>query len=372
MIPNEVLKRVEIRGIKCMRMQPDPNAPVFTLGFQDSYLIVGVGEDSFEGVLDRAKTPPPAWLTEAVDEVKVPRPGTFAYVNLQALIKMAGAMGGPEVQRALEVLGLTSMTRGVSMSGLDDSGFVSRTRIFTSAPDQGLAALLNGKPLQAQDLAGIPGDASFALALRLDAAQVLDGALDMLGEFEPRGAEEIRQGIAGTEQQLGIQLKRDLLQALGDVWTLHSAPSSGGLLAGWTLAVNVRDKERLEATHKKLLQIAQAILAQNPQCAADQDVHVQRNHGLHVSRARWCVPSDPVLVHHRYAPGCHIAPPGAEVIPQPGPGSRVTCRPTCGGSAVVCRSWALCAIVSGCAQPVHDVLSVHSNECTGCCRAAGE
>ncbi|MHB8861416.1 MAG: DUF1559 domain-containing protein, partial [Pirellulaceae bacterium] len=60
---------------------------------------------------------------------------------------------------------------------------------------------------------------------------------------------------------VGLELQKDLLQALGDVWTIHAAPSGGGLMAGWTLAVNVRDKARLAAAHQKLLLMAQTQLA---------------------------------------------------------------------------------------------------------------
>ncbi|MHB8971546.1 MAG: DUF1559 family PulG-like putative transporter [Pirellulaceae bacterium] len=261
-IPAQAIQEVEIEGHACVRLQPQPNSPAFTIGFDDQYLIAAMGDTSFEGVLQRAKQAPPGWLTQAQTEVHVPRPSTLAYANLEAIWKLAGGAGGPRAQSTLDSLGLTSITRAVSASGLDDTGFVSRTRVFTNAPDRGLLKVLAEKPLTAKDVAGIPRDASFALALRLDLAKVLQQGLEIGRELEATAANQFELQLSQVEQALGLELQKDLLQSLGDVWTVHAAPSGGGLLAGWTVAVDVRDKSRLAATHQKLLLIAQAQLAQ--------------------------------------------------------------------------------------------------------------
>ena len=93
---------------------------------------------------------------QAQTEVQVPRPSTLAYANLEAIWKLAGGAGGPRVQAALDTLGLTSITRVVSMSGLDDSGFVSRTRVFTTAPDRGLLKVLADNAAHGEGHRGYP------------------------------------------------------------------------------------------------------------------------------------------------------------------------------------------------------------------------
>ena len=261
-IPAQAIQEIDIAGHACVRLQPEPKAPAITIGFHEQYLIVAVGDKSFEGVLTRAKQAPPAWLSQALADVQVPRPSTLAYANLEAIWKLAGGAGGPRVQATLDTLGLTAITRVVSRSGLDDSGFVSRTRVFTTAPDRGLLKVLARAPLTAKDIAGIPRDASFALALRLDLAKVVQQGLEITREMEPAAADQVEAQLSQIEQALGVELQKDLLQSLGDVWTVHSAPSGGGLLTGWTVAVDVRDKTRLAATHQKLLLIVQAQLAQ--------------------------------------------------------------------------------------------------------------
>jgi hypothetical protein len=254
---------IDVAGHACWQLQPNPRAPRITIGLHDHYLIVAVGDRSFAGVLERAEQSPPAWLTQAKADVEVPRLSTFSYLNTEAVVKLA-SNAPPQVQQVLAALGLNTVSRVVSASGLDESGFVSRTRLFSSAPERGLLGLAGTKPLTAADLAGVPADAAFALATRLDLARIFDQGLAMTREIEPQAADQVELQLAQLEQMLGVQLKQDLLQSLGDVWTLHAAPSGGGLLTGWTLAVSLRDKPRLEAAHQKLLLLVQAQLAQMP------------------------------------------------------------------------------------------------------------
>ncbi len=49
-----------------------------------------------------------------------------------------------------------------------------------------------------------------------------------------------------------MDIQQDLLAALGDVWTLHTAPSGGGLLAGWTLTVSIADRAKADEVDRKL------------------------------------------------------------------------------------------------------------------------
>ncbi len=261
-IPPQIAQDVDVDGHECVRLQPEVAAPAVTIGFHEQYLIVAIGEQSFAGALKRVGQTPPTWLTQAREEVPVARPSTLAYLNVAALRKLAEEVAPPPFQAVVNTLGLNAVQRVVSASGLDEEGFVSTTRVFADAPARGLLDLMSAEPLTAADLSGIPADASLAIAGRLDLARLLDKGLEMVGEIEPRAIDAFELNLSQVEQALGVQLKQDLLQSLGDVWTLHTAPSSGGVLTGWTLAVSVRDKERLAATHQKLLLIIQSQLAQ--------------------------------------------------------------------------------------------------------------
>ena len=77
--------------------------------------------------------------------------------------------------------------------------------------------------------------------------------LSSAGEIDPRAREKMVGGLEELGQQLGIELREDLLKTIGDVWCIYNSPSEGGLLGtGITGVVQVRDRQRLDATHKRL------------------------------------------------------------------------------------------------------------------------
>ncbi len=261
-IPPNIVEKVSVHGIECVRLNLQPGMLQLTIGRKDDYLIVAMGEGSFEGVLARATTPPPKWLTEGVESLDVPRLATFAYADLGAIAKLSGQFGDANTRKVLEVLGISSLTTLTSVSGLDETGFVSRTRAGSADPDKGLGMLLTGKPLVAKDLAAIPADATIAIAARVDLQHVVSNGLTLLQDLEPDTANEIRRNLNQLKQQTEIDFEDDLLAALGDVWTVHAAPSGGGLAAGWTLAIDLKDVQKMRLVEQRLLAFAKAMFAQ--------------------------------------------------------------------------------------------------------------
>ncbi len=261
-IPVQAVRRVKLQGIECVQVELPNKVATITLGYQKDYLILAVGDKSFEGVLARSAGQPPKWLSDAMATFDIPRVSTIAYADVASIMNLIAGVAGPEPARMIDVLGLRSLSTAISVSGLDETGFVSRTKVLAKDTNTGLGALLSDKALTADDLSGIPLDASIAGALRLDLKQALDQGLELLGEVDPRASEGIRQGLQQMEQPLGMSIADDLLPALGDVWTLHAAPSGGGLLAGWTLRVSIRDQEKVGDAHDRILKMAQAVLQQ--------------------------------------------------------------------------------------------------------------
>lgn len=258
-IPEDQLERREIESVPCVRVRFDDSAPVLTYGFLDDYLIVAVGEGSFQGVVERAKTPPPSWLQESLQSLPVPRLSTLAYINLTLIRNMAMAQAGPQLPAILDTLALSSITHVVNVTGMDETGLVSRTKVFGVTQDRGLLSLLVAPPLEAADLADIPRDASVAGVKRVNVARIFNGLIDLARELDPRLADRVEGSLIQLERRLGIEL-RALAGALGDVWTVHAEPAGGGLISGWTVTVNVRDRQQLEFAHQKLLQFAVARL----------------------------------------------------------------------------------------------------------------
>jgi len=260
----EAVTPVEIAGDTWYRIQPpEPGAPSITWGVRFSYLIVGVGDGSVEGIMERARTEMPEWLGRVRGQIPVPRTSTLTYLNVAKIVDMARPFLPPQGGAIVEALGLGNVTALSSVTGLDDEGFVSRILLGIEGEPGGIFELVSDKPLTAEELAAIPADSTVALAARLDADAIFETILSVAEKIEPRAREQVETGLGQMQQALGIDLRADVLKALGDTWCIYNSPGEGGLvITGLTAVVKLRDAERFAATHEKLLAMARGMLSQ--------------------------------------------------------------------------------------------------------------
>ena len=61
-----------------------------------------------------------------------------------------------------------------------------------------------------------------AIAGGVDAGKIFDFVLDFISEMEPRARTEYEQVNAQVQQNLGFDIRKDLLESLGHVWTIHT------------------------------------------------------------------------------------------------------------------------------------------------------
>ncbi len=258
------VQRLDLADFSFQRVQPGAKFPPITWGVRGEYLVIGLGDGSVEGILERARTDPPEWVRQFEDQIPVGRVSTVTYVNVGSIWDKLAPLAGPEATKIVGALGLDGIRDMGSVTGLDETGFLSRALIRIDGPPAGLLKLADVAPLQAEDLGPIPGDALVALAFRLDAGQLMDLVRDIAGRIEPRAAEKIDSGLAEIEGQLGFRIRDELLASLGDVWTVATAPADGGLITGWTATVQLRDRARIEEIHRKLLDVAARAFGDRP------------------------------------------------------------------------------------------------------------
>ncbi len=127
------------------------------------------------------------------------------------------------------------------------------------------------EPLTRDELRAIPGDAVMASMARFDFNQ-FNEMLDMMGEF----GLPIEDGLTMFREQTGIDVRTDVIGALGDAVGAYTSDSTGGgsLLSGVVL-VGVGDHDRMADTLSKLAGLANQ--------AMQMDEHVAR----YVSVASW-------------------------------------------------------------------------------------
>lgn len=149
-------------------------------------------------------------------------------------------------------LGVSKITALAGTMRVVDRGILSKVKIFSKAPHQGLLMLLSGGELSDADLAAVPDDADLVAALKLSPSAVYEELRRVLREFDPRVEATMLREVSKAENKLGIQLADDLLACLGDTWVLSSAASQGGFLTGTLLSVQVKDAAKLTAVAAKI------------------------------------------------------------------------------------------------------------------------
>ena len=242
---------------------------------RERYLIIGLGDGEAESIAARAWQDPPEWLQQLRRRLTVPRPANLIYVNVAELLKLGGD-SEPDFMRIIDGLGLAHVKSFASITGLDDTGCVTRahlaftgepkvvtdpseggatrTHIEFTGPPKGLLSVFKAEPLTRSQLKAIPSDAAFAVAARLDAAKLYKELVETTGRIDPRAQQELLGGVGEFEKQMKVKLYADLLQSLGDTWRIYASPSEGNLVfTGLTAVVDIRDHNRLVATNAKIV-----------------------------------------------------------------------------------------------------------------------
>jgi hypothetical protein len=204
--------------------------------------------------------------------------------------------------------GLNSLERVSSVSGLDQTGFVGKTLIGLRGEPQGLFALTGQQSLGPADLAVIPADATVAFAGKCSLADLFKAATGVIERIEPRAKQQMLEGIGQVEQQLGLKLVEDVLEPIGDTWRLYDSPSEGGLGLGVTAVVSLKDPAKAAATHDKLLQFVQMLMAReggDPRRAPRIETIAVGQQKIHFLNARerefpfapaWCLTDKELIV----------------------------------------------------------------------------
>ena len=261
--------KTESDGATWYEIQPDPTAPIFKLGVKEKYFVLGIGDGEVEAMLKRAHGNPPAWLEKVRKDLPIERRSTVEYLNLGKIRGNFLPLAGPQAALAAETLGLNNVTAFCATTGLGHSGFVSRTLVAIDGRPQGLLGFADAKPLAEADLAALPADATFAAAVRIDPLAVFQQFIGMADKFDPRAKAQILASLMQMQKAIGIKMPEDLLGPLGDTVSIYDSPSEGGLLAGLTAVVNVKDPAKAKTAYGKLMQTMQQELnrpsATNPQ-----------------------------------------------------------------------------------------------------------
>lgn len=123
-----------------------------------------------------------------------------------------------------------------------------------------IADLITAQPLPASVLQGVPADATFCSAGRMNLGRSLATVRELLGADQSK---DLEQGLAELKQMLGVDVEKELLPALGETWTLYDVGGQEmlGMLPGFALALEVKDEDAAAKALKKITNALTDMLA---------------------------------------------------------------------------------------------------------------
>ncbi len=292
-------------GVTVHRLEiPDPTAPAIHFGSMDGLLFLAIGDQAVKDLTSRQSSKAaPEWLTKLQARNPLRKPTSYGMIDLAGLRGQLMETAPPEVGIVVKELGLDGLTQIESVGGFDKEGIASRVRVgFTGTP-RGLLALNGENGIAAAELQHIPSDALFAAGISLDASRVLELVEKFLEQFSPDEMADFEEGLDSMEDELGIDVRGDIIAALGPTWTLYNG-ASDGLGTGLTLTVSVKDKDALSKAIDQISQVAQAALARDDEAPKvvrqkmeGTDVYSLQFQGMPVPvEPSWCLAGDKLIV----------------------------------------------------------------------------
>ena len=224
-----------------------PGGPALVWGRDDGYLIVSLGEQAAEDLLKRWDNKTPAWLTDLLTILPMKRRATISSVDLQLGTDLLGTWFGSRqlVDEALVALGLDNLKHAAFTTGMSGPDWISHGLVMLDGEPHGPLKALTASGLSLADLERIPADALLAVAGQINLDKLYMVGRDLARTFNPRAENELNEIVQLFQEQLGLQLREDLLQSLGESWILYCS-RQGSLATGWTATAQVKNRESLE------------------------------------------------------------------------------------------------------------------------------
>ncbi len=172
-----------------------------------------------------------------------------AFVDAAALTKIASSRG-KEFDKLVHDVGLDGLKSLVFYSGFDGEAERGLMEWDMPGPRKGLLTLLNGKPFTLADVPPLPPDVISWSMTNFDSGAFYDtayvGAEDVFAIAAPDQVPAVKTFMQAANEALGLDLRKDLLDALGDKVVVYNSPSEGPLSLGQTLMIQVRDAKKAQ------------------------------------------------------------------------------------------------------------------------------
>lgn len=256
--PTELGER-EIDGQKFLTINAEwgPDTLIF-VGVVDQCLVVSISERSLtESLKRKAAGKTPAWLNDAEAKhglAQLQGLGHFDFAKfwaqmLPALIEMG--MGEQELA-VIRSLGLERLQSIETVDGFAQRHRIQRVQVNVEPGSGGIWSLFDGPGLNPEHLAIMPADTLFSYAVAFDVKRSLQYIEQMINQIEGPDSNPISDFYEGLYEETGVDMEEDILDPLGNVWTLHNA-AGDGWFSGLALTVSLKDAKAFSTGMNKVI-----------------------------------------------------------------------------------------------------------------------
>jgi hypothetical protein len=220
---------------------------------EGEHFVVVVTNDSPEGVMARLDGSAPrldtAPLFQRLGSLTPLRTDFRAFVDMQSLVRLAGAalaLVDPGSNAMLQTLGLADVRHIAYATAFDGPVRREIIELSMSRERRGLLRVLGREPLRWDELPPLPPDADKWSAHRIDPRAAYDLYLALADAARPKDEGPAKDTPAeALDKALGVSVKTELVDLLGDLFLTYHSPAEGGLMLGQVVAVPVKDGERV-------------------------------------------------------------------------------------------------------------------------------
>ena len=270
--PTEIGER-EIDGKTFLTMDADLGPDTLLLvGIVDQCLVVSISERSLSESLKRkAAEKTPTWLTEAEAKhglAQLQGLGHFDFAKLWAQmlpVLMEAGMGEQELA-VIRNLGLERLQSIETVDGFTQRHRVNRIQVNVEPGSGGIWSLFDGPGLRPEHLASMPADTLFSYAVSFDVQRTLQYVEQMINQIEGPDSNPISEFYEELYEETGVDMEADILDPLGNVWTVHNA-AGDGWFSGLALTVSLEDAKAFSTGLNKVINTYTRETADDPDMA---------------------------------------------------------------------------------------------------------
>jgi hypothetical protein len=249
---------------------PIKEAPVhITVHRHQSYIILGWGKSTIQRAIDGLSGNVKGLgdsekFQKAMNSIKMERTAAVSWLDSQGALETVAKILGPQgamIQGVAAMTGLSGVDSIASVTGVMENQIRTRSLLITDGKTEGVLSLASGKNMLVSDLLHIPIDVDVLVTVSLNLPKVYETIKNLMGTISQRNAAEFEEGIAQMEEGLGIKLEEDVFAAFGDIWTLYSSPSLGGVfITSPMMTLKVKDYEKAKVVYDRLMGFLDKIL----------------------------------------------------------------------------------------------------------------